>query len=1124
MSAIPLPLLKPKATLSAVQGRMTAVAEDGAKVGQWGGTECYLSREMGLGPALVVTTTSNKKKRTVFPLAKLHRVIAFHAAQGKMTVMLPHEHRKMVSLFIETTSDVEELRLMAAMLQDRSLWAMMERNVSKGGGKTVTTIRGGGGGRSSAGGTTTASPSAYLEEEAAEAYSDCGDDDDRYEEKARYAVAASGVHASSGGTGSGATNGAGFNLSSLAHGLKVQEEQEVLRELAALAATTVAMASVGHGDGSADGLTMPYSSSSSSSGKLQARCHVITSSSGLGTGAAPRGTSTAGASHNHVRRHRGTPQLDLVADAIARGGNVFLTGPPGTGKTALVLCLLDSIAQRRVDINNKERSSSGGALDVLAAKRITVTAATGHAARFLGGATLMDAFIGPTTATAVAGAAAATTPTTTTTAAAAVAERILSHRSLRGVLARWLHTDTIVIDDINQLPAHAFTLLSEVGRAVRRAAYEGGALPPPRGVTADATAAMLERPFGGLQLVVMGDFMAAPPPPQGMAVAAAGEEVLSAFASAAWEPSRLQCMWLMAPDSTNDDGGASGGGVRKSRGEAAGYRRCLEDLREGRYTLRVDDLVEACGERWRRYSATAAFAAKWGKSNNKSITGGGDLVPVEMVGSSAAAERINSRKLAELMGDDSSTSSSGNSGISTTAAVVAHRYDSEDYAAEPASADMDAETNPPSSLTLCVGAQVMLLASPPDGFPEAPSDGSNHHDISNSNPTRGGDRVHLAYGSVGVVVGFFGGATRCHASVAEQASPVVRFHTHDPLADTLPQDSGLGSVPAPVCPCVDVVVEAVSLCVYSDTGATVTSGSNDRQQQQLVLSRTQLPLRLAFALPMAALANTPMLPALRMRIDTRLFAAGGRANRNNGERGEQDDDDDEVNGEDGAEASGVALENQWGRVFAALSKVALPSNLYLDGLDRRVMAAAVNTAARDYYQSLFPLSAEEAQAAAATAAAEGVILDERRRQRKVLKRAEKKHKTVLPQERRKRGRDADATGATDAPSHRQEQRPFEQPLLKRRSEASEDDDGDADDLGLAATTENPTASDIGAHMGRTAADGSAGATLSDTAGESLRMPLLTQDSLFGPTTAAEMVERPQVRAIVRGLLMDDDDE
>ncbi|KAH9597547.1 DNA helicase Pif1-like [Trypanosoma melophagium] len=133
---------KPKLTVSAVRGRIIVAAEDGERIGGWGGTECFLSRQTGLGPCLVVRSSRHKRHEgTFFQLNSLQRVLSAYAVEGKLTVVVPHE-RRLCTVFIETTTDIDALRVMAAVLQDRNHWKDMEKNVAcKKGRNTRSTVK-----------------------------------------------------------------------------------------------------------------------------------------------------------------------------------------------------------------------------------------------------------------------------------------------------------------------------------------------------------------------------------------------------------------------------------------------------------------------------------------------------------------------------------------------------------------------------------------------------------------------------------------------------------------------------------------------------------------------------------------------------------------------------------------------------------------------------------------------------------------------------------------------------------------------------------------------------------------------------------------------------------------------
>lgn len=1052
------PLLKPKATPSAVQGRITVIAEDGAKVGSWGGTECYLSRESNLGPCLVVSTIANKKRRTRFPLAKVHRVLSFHVSAGKLTVMSPHEKRAMVSIFIETQNDVEELQWMAAVLQDRNLWPHIERSVTKGQNRLRSSSSNSGGGGASLpyeerNGAPTATATAFHERfdgqrEALDVYMhperEDGDGvEDVYEEEARNAAAVLAAGAWAAAQPQQPVKGQG-TPSAASDGPALQEPQQPVRPPAA----ALEDAKLGFA-------TAPLPSPSALVGPSTVFDPAVVSASGVLTLSALNGADG--------RRRPSSPtppplpdcpSLALVAHSIAQGSNCFITGPPGTGKTALLLRLVSSLGEGEGESD----------FAVLRAKHIAMTAATGHAARYLGGATL-SAFAGVPAQGSVS-------------CVDSVVARILGLRSHRPVLMNWLSTDLLIVDDVNEVSAQLFTLVSEVGKRVRQAALEAG-LPvsgvPPREMTAttmatgsdgdggggggaleeDAIKRFLARPFGGLQLVVLGDYLAMPPP----LLSHAGEEVLPAFASSAWSECGLQCVRLAPNRSVGPQGAVD-------HEKHTAYKRFLEDLRVGEYTVAVDDVVVACVDRYQAHCLASQGASPRETKQGQRTT----LKPVIVVASPREAERINARHLSDAL--DGGAGTATDRGEERSPYV---RYTSEDYAARPGT-DMDAEVNFPSSLLLCRGAQVMLLA-PSNGF-RVVEVHRRRHSLSSPTPS---------YGSIGIVVGFVladggddGGLPRGRGT--EDRLPVVRFF--HPVSSAVDED-GDGDDGY-----TDVVVPMVALEVREQW----RESTEEAPESQLVLSRTQLPLRLAFALPVSALRHTPALHAVQLRVDKSFFVSAAAAARANGARRATN-----TRGSEEEEEEEVSWVNQWGLVLTALCTVRTADELYLERFNRRILRKAVHAEAKAFYESLFPLSAEEANALSRRREVERAVLTARKKQRSA-------EKGVQPS--------FSASPSAASPNTAKGRRSGGKRLREEARGGGDDEDtafltsAGGTSMALAATAERDQGED----------DNLRGVP----AGDSFKLPLLTQDSMVSAVT--DLVSGSQVRTMVRGLLMDDDDD
>lgn len=150
-----------------------------------------------------------------------------------------------------------------------------------------------------------------------------------------------------------------------------------------------------------------------------------------------------------------SPEQKEAFNAIRAGESVFLTGPGGTGKTFLI----DHIREK------------------LAGKTIAVTALTGCAALLLGS----DA------------------KTIFSWAGIGIGkdsrEKYVNQlRMMRHLTKRWRETDILIIDEVSMMTPELLELLEYLGRAVR---------PTSRTIS--------PLPFGGLQIVLVGDFLQLPP-------------------------------------------------------------------------------------------------------------------------------------------------------------------------------------------------------------------------------------------------------------------------------------------------------------------------------------------------------------------------------------------------------------------------------------------------------------------------------------------------------------------------------------------------------------------------------------------------------------------------------------
>lgn len=170
-------------------------------------------------------------------------------------------------------------------------------------------------------------------------------------------------------------------------------------------------------------------------------------------------------------------QQQLVLDRVAEGSSVYFTGSAGTGKSHLlqaVAKLLNSSA------GTPPPSRGGGSAGP--ARRAFFTSTTGVTAVHIGGTTLLH--------WAGLGAAQREPGVSVKDYISAAVARV---RRTPDTEARWRRTEVLVIDEASMMSAQLFSLLEAVARAIR-------------GNNA---------PFGGIQLVVCGDFFQLPPVSRG---------------------------------------------------------------------------------------------------------------------------------------------------------------------------------------------------------------------------------------------------------------------------------------------------------------------------------------------------------------------------------------------------------------------------------------------------------------------------------------------------------------------------------------------------------------------------------------------------------------------------------
>jgi ATP-dependent DNA helicase PIF1 len=169
-------------------------------------------------------------------------------------------------------------------------------------------------------------------------------------------------------------------------------------------------------------------------------------------------------------------QRHVKSLVVDKGQSVFFTGPAGTGKSVLMRAIIQELKKKH-------------AKDP---ERIAVTASTGLAACNIGGMTLHS----------FSGIGLGKEDTNT------LVKKIRRNPKAK---TRWLKTKTLIIDEVSMVDGELFDKLSQIGRIIRNNG----------------------RPWGGIQLVITGDFFQLPPVPEG----GKQRESKFAFDAATWSMS-----------------------------------------------------------------------------------------------------------------------------------------------------------------------------------------------------------------------------------------------------------------------------------------------------------------------------------------------------------------------------------------------------------------------------------------------------------------------------------------------------------------------------------------------------------------------------------------------------------
>ncbi|GAA5929992.1 uncharacterized protein JCM15063_004685 [Sporobolomyces koalae] len=163
-----------------------------------------------------------------------------------------------------------------------------------------------------------------------------------------------------------------------------------------------------------------------------------------------------------------SPEQQMVHKLVVEDGkSVFFTGSAGTGKSVLLREIISSLKR-------KHRGN---------ADAVAVTASTGMAACNIGGTTIHS----------FAGIGIGAEP------ALKLIDKVKKNRNAN---AKWQRCKVLVVDEVSMVDGILFDKLAEIGKALKK-----------RGGKASAATS---RPFGGIQLVVTGDFFQLPPVTKGV--------------------------------------------------------------------------------------------------------------------------------------------------------------------------------------------------------------------------------------------------------------------------------------------------------------------------------------------------------------------------------------------------------------------------------------------------------------------------------------------------------------------------------------------------------------------------------------------------------------------------------
>ncbi len=297
----------------------------------------------------------------------------------------------------------------------------------------------------------------------------------------------------------------------------------------------------------------------------------------------------------------------LALEMVREGKNVFLTGPGGTGKSFFIEKLRNDFAERYPDM------------------KIATTALTGCAAILLGnGAKTLHSWAGIGLGKGNVG------------------DLVAAIRRNRKAAKNWMTTRLLIIDEISMMSAELFEKLAEVAKIMRRCSA----------------------PFGGLQLLLVGDFYQLPP-----VMEFSGEAPLFAFEAPSWPTTVHETVILK----------------QIHRQACDSFKTLLEHVRVGDLRTEDADMLRS------------RMGLPWSEQQ---------IRPTLLFARRAMVDRINSANLAALTGEEITWKAKT---LFTATDGLSERYDAEELARAAAKFDTDGPYD--ETLVLKDQAQVMLITN-----------------------------------------------------------------------------------------------------------------------------------------------------------------------------------------------------------------------------------------------------------------------------------------------------------------------------------------------------------------------------------------------------------------------------